>query len=258
MINVALLADGLGATLRALSRQDELKEEIRSMRTEIKTKWAMEIHIALGRERRKVLALFGRVDPAFNHQASLKLRHPLTGLWLWLSGIPAAGKTILAASLIEDAANESSSTRALTYFYCDYKDTEKQVPLNVIGSLTVHLARQNEDAFLLLHEFYKTLCVDGQLTHQPQLLALETTLQSMTRCFEDVSIIVDGLDECGDDISSVADSVTSLTTSDQSNKRLLILGRDLYEIRCILVTSRNFSPLDIAARSEDLELYVAT
>ncbi|KAH7355336.1 ankyrin repeat-containing domain protein [Rhexocercosporidium sp. MPI-PUGE-AT-0058] len=242
-INVALSADGLSATLRALSRQDGLREDVQNLRARIETKWAMETHISLGRERRKVLAFFGRVDPAFNHHANLNLRHPLTGLWvsegdvfqtwlhtrnskLWLSGIPGAGKTILAASLVEDAANESSSARALAYFYCDYKDAEKQVPLNVIGSLAVQLARQNEDAFLLLHDFYKSLFVDDQLTHQPRLLALEKTLH--------------------------------LTTPDQSNTRLLILSRDLYEIRCLLVSSQNFSHLNIAARSEDLKLYVAT
>jgi len=134
-INVALSADGLSATLRALSRQDDLKEELEKMRAEIKTQWAMETHITLGKERRKVLELFGKSDPSFSHQASLRLRHPLTGLWvsegatfktwlytrnskLWLSGIPGAGKTVLAASLIEEAVNESSSARAVAYFYC--------------------------------------------------------------------------------------------------------------------------------------------
>ncbi|PMD42182.1 hypothetical protein L207DRAFT_424605 [Hyaloscypha variabilis F] len=273
-INVALSADGLSATLRALSRQDDLKEEFENMRAEIKTKWAMETHITLGKERRKVLAFFGKSDPTFSHEASLRLRHPLTGLWvsegaifktwlytrnskLWLSGIPGAGKTVLAASLIEEAVNESSSARAVAYFYCDYKDVEKQFPVNIMGSLAVQLARQNEEAFILLQELYKTCSVEDQPPHPPRLSSLEETLYQMTTCFEDVSIIIDGLDECGNNVSTLVESITSLVSPDESNTRLLVLSRDLYEIRGLLLSSQNFSHLDIAAQSEDLKLYVA-
>lgn len=69
---------------------------------------------------------------------------------LWLSGIPGAGKTLLAASVIEETITESSFKREVGYFYCDYKDAEKQNPVNILGSLGAQLARQNEDAFSLL------------------------------------------------------------------------------------------------------------
>jgi hypothetical protein len=139
----------------------------------------------------------------------------------------------------------------------DYKDVEKQLPINIIGSLAVQLARQNEEAFILLQELYKTCCVEDQPPHSPQLSSLEETLYKMTTYFEDISIIIDGLDECGNNISAVVESITSLVAPDESNIRLLVLSRDLYEIRGLLLSSQNFSHLDIAARSEDLKLYVA-
>lgn len=280
-INLALSAEELGGMLRVLSRQDdlkagqaELKDGLREISTEIRARWAMETHISINEERAGVLAYFEKVDAAVNHRASLKLRHPMTGLWvsegeifrnwlftpksrLWLSGIPGAGKTVLAASLIEEAAKESSPARAVVYFYCDYKDAEKQNPENVMSSLASQLARQHEDAFKLLHELYKTCCPTDSLHRQPSLSELESSILYMSACFEDVTIVIDGLDECGDHIHAVASSLMTLTASDTSNIRLLILSRDLYEIRETLVASQSFTHLEIAARSEDLELYVA-
>ena len=73
--------------------------------------------------------------------------------------------------------------------------------------------------------------------------------------FQDVSIIVDGLDECGSSTSDVITSLTSLCSNAGSNIRSLFLSRDEYEIRELL--SEAFFHVNIAAQSEDLKLYVA-
>jgi GTPase SAR1 family protein len=212
-INVALAADSLTAILQALSRQDELASDIQDLKKEMRSRWAMETHIALGKERREILNFFGKVDPSSYQKSNMELRHPLTGLWvtdgeifqtwlhtrnskLWLSGIPGAGKTLLAASVIEETINESSPKRAVAYFYCDYRDAEKQSPLNIIGSLGVQLARQNEDAFSFLQDLYKTCNPEDRPPSLPELSVLLQTVCDIASCFEDVSIIVDGLDEC--------------------------------------------------------------
>ena len=112
---------------------------------------------------------------------------------LWLSGIPGSGKTILASSLVEETAQASNPSRALAYFYCDYKDVEKQKPVQVLGSLAAQLARQNESAFAILQEFYDT-CHPQDRIINPELSMLTDKLRAITNCFDDVSIIVDGLD----------------------------------------------------------------
>ena len=80
-INVALPADSLAAILKALLRQNEVADDIRELKTELKSRWAIETYIALGRRRLEALDFFGNIDPASNHKASLEFRHSLTSLW---------------------------------------------------------------------------------------------------------------------------------------------------------------------------------
>lgn len=82
VINVALTADNLATALKALSRQDQLASDVTEIRKELKSRWAMETHIALGKERKEVLQFFEKFETTSSHTSNTKLRHPLTGLWL--------------------------------------------------------------------------------------------------------------------------------------------------------------------------------
>ncbi len=76
----------------------------------------------------------------------------------------------------------------------------------------------------------------------------------MASNFEDVSIIVDGLDECGTNTSEVVTLLVRLSFDQSSNTRSFFLSRDESEIRGPF--SEEYNHLEIAARSEDLRLYV--
>lgn len=77
----------------------------------------------------------------------------------------------------------------------------------------------------------------------------------MANHFEEVPIIVDGLDECGINTITVIESLNKLVSNHQSNIRLLVLGREDLGIREVL--EKEYTYLAIAAKSKDLELYVA-
>ncbi len=79
----------------------------------------------------------------------------------------------------------------------------------------------------------------------------------MASSFHDVSIIVDGLDECGESTTKVIESLVSLGSDVSSNTRTLFLSRAEHEIREILQERYNYNHIEIAANSEDLRLYVA-
>ena len=234
----------------------------------------MHDRIRMDKKREEVLAFFGKIDTSSNHRMSLKLRHPLTGLWvtegltfqkwlisrnskLWLLGIPGGGKTVIAASIIEETMRNSSEDRAVAYFYCDYKDVEKINPINILGSLASQLARQNEDAFSKLEKLYHECHLDKVFgTATPEIEILAGKICEMATCFEDVSIIVDGLDECGRiHTSKVVQLLAGLASDNTSNTRTLFLSRDEPEIRALL--QGEYTQLEIAAHSEDLRLYVA-
>ncbi|TVY37053.1 Serine/threonine-protein phosphatase 6 regulatory ankyrin repeat subunit B [Lachnellula subtilissima] len=271
-INAALAGDNLSMTLRALSRQDKMSEDIKDLKTDLETRWAVDTHITLTRQRQEILQFFEKLDPMTYHRTNLNLHHPLTGLWLtegntfktwlhsrnsklWLSGIPGAGKTVLAACVIEEVMKESSSTRAVAYFYCDYKSVETQKPTNILSSLATQLARQNETAFTPLQKLYEKHHPKDRGTILLQVSDLVKTVSQQSSCFEDVSVVVDGLDECGNDTADIVQSLASLATNSSSNIRALFLSRDEYEIRELL--QQQFSVVSIAAHKEDLELYVA-
>lgn len=271
-IGMALSADNMVALLQVLSRQNELGNEIQDMKTKIEARWAAETRIALDNERQEILNFFGKFDPRPNHETSLKLRHPLTGLWLtegetfktwlhtrnsklWLSGIPGAGKTVLAASVVEETIKESSPNRAVAYFYCDYKDERSQDPVTILGSLATQLSKQSEKCFALLQEHFLACHPKDKGSPILELSALGKKVKEMASSFDDVSIIVDGLDECGKSTTRVIDSLVSLASDISSNTRTLFLSREEYEIREIL--QEHYNHIEIAANSEDLRLYVA-
>lgn len=270
-INVALTGGSLASILRGLTRQDQMAEDIKRLKAAQEEKWAMETHIAITAQRKKVLDFFGKVDPASHHRTNLKLHHPLTGLWLtegdvfktwlqnrnskmWLSGIPGAGKTVLAACVIEEALKESNESHAVAYFYCDYKDVNTQEPVKILSSIAAQLARQNEDAFTYLEELYNSTCHDDAGHGILEMSELVKIVVLQTSTFEDVSMIVDGLDECSSRATEAVSSLLHLCSDTGSNVRVILLSRAEYEIDELL--HETFFHVDIAAQSEDLKLYV--
>jgi hypothetical protein len=161
----------------------------------------------------------------------------------------------MAASLIDETMALSGPSRAVAYFYCDYKDIDKQNPVNILSSLAVQLGRLNEKAFEILQGLFRDCHPTDRPSVAPELPVLTNTLVKMLGCFEDVSILVDGLDECGDHVSTVVELVSGLASASDSNTRVLLLSRDLPEIRGLL--EQDYIHIEIAAKSEDLKLYVA-
>jgi len=75
----------------------------------------------------------------------------------------------------------------------------------------------------------------------------------MTQNFGDVSILVDGLDECGKATVIVVKLLASLNQK-TLNIRTLSLSRIEQHIKDVLT---DYPKISIAARSSDLKLYVA-
>jgi hypothetical protein len=79
----------------------------------------------------------------------------------------------------------------------------------------------------------------------------------MCKIFTQVYLIVDGLDECGDEVESTVDDLVSLSLADANhNIYLFLLSRDEFMIR--QRTMPQFHWIEIEARTEDVQLYVAT
>lgn len=270
-LSFALNVDSMAGLLQGLSRQKDLQNGIDDIKSQLRFKHAAETRIAVSEERRKVLNWIQPYNPHENHEMSLKLRHPGTGLWLiesdefkaWLScssaklwcyGIPGAGKTVLASSVIQEALGRSSASTAVAFFYCDYKNATTQDPRNILGSLACQIAVQDEQSFGKLQALYTKHNPSDRPSVGVDLEELRDLLVEMASSFDDAMIVVDALDECGTQSSFVTRLLSSLNNSGEaSNIKTLFLSRDEQDIR---ETLEDYGQMPIAARSSDLKIFV--
>lgn len=271
-VNLALTADSLRTLLQVLSNTEQVEVNTEKLLEEVmKTREIItRIHQDSGREI--VLDYFLPCNPQQNYETSLSLRHPRTGLWLtrkpefqtwlehpdsalWLSGIPGAGKTVLAGTIVEEALKKGSETTAIAFFFCDYKNTETQTPVNVLSALASQLALQKEDAYIYLDRYYQELHPKRALKKRPDVSGLQTILKDMVESFDHVYLIVDGLDECGDKTDNVIDGILDIVEC-CDNMSTALLSRDEDNIRDRL--ENDFTGVEIAAHTEDITEYVTS
>jgi hypothetical protein len=173
---------------------------------------------------------------------------------LWLLGVPGAGKTVLASAVIEYALKRCDEKNAIAYFYCDYKDLESQDPVHILGGIASQIARQNQHAFDTLPEYYKTCHPEGSLHRPAQSNHLLDAILGMVSNFDNVSVLVDGLDGCGESTLDVIQWLASIGR-EKENVKTLFLSRAEQHIKDVLA---EYPQISIAARSSDLRLYVAS
>ncbi|KAI8301267.1 Vegetative incompatibility protein HET-E-1 [Colletotrichum sp. SAR11_240] len=268
MINAALSADTLQALLKILSHEDRQMEEIHS---EIRGITNIVSRVDKESRRSKVQDFFLKCNPQGNYEMSLQLRHPRTGLWLinrlpqfqhwlsapkahlWLKGMPGAGKTVLAGSIIEAVLGKSIGSIATAFFFCDYKNPITQSAETILGVLAYQLSIQNDDAYKALAQYYDELHPKQGLPKSPDISSLKLLLQSMLEMYDHVYLIVDGLDECGDMTADVIDVLVD-TFDEAGNVSVALLSRDEDGIRDRLIDY--CVSIEVAAHKHDIMEYV--
>ncbi|KAK1455122.1 hypothetical protein CMEL01_03882 [Colletotrichum melonis] len=268
-MNLALSATSLEALLRCLAKEEERERTATAILADVRKTKEIAVRIQQDTWRRRILDFFLRYNPQSNYEMSVKLRHPRTGMWLerhssfqqwlrtqgsrlWLSGIPGAGKTVLAGSIIGHALARSSDTVAVGFFFCDYKNETTQSPVNILGGLAYQLAIQSEKAYSMLEEYYFELHPDKELPRSPNTEDLGRTILRMFQVFEHTYIVVDGLDECGDHAEEVVEALCDIAeNSDELS--MALLSRDEDDIqRHLRDSEKKFLNIEIAAHTDDI------
>ncbi|CAN9456830.1 unnamed protein product [Alternaria alternata] len=227
-LNFALSADSMAALLQCLSKQDQLLSGVAGLETRLRDKQNIDTKIVVNAERQKVLDNF--------------------------FGIPGAGKTILSSLIIQECLKQATDDRAVAFFYCDYKNTRSQDVVQILSSLASQLARQHESCFQLIKDFDNGLRPQHQLRRSPEVGELVDLLRKMSNYFEDVRLIVDGLDECNEQAGEVASTLRSLGDG-HAVISMCFLSRDELDIRTELEAPM-FEHIEIAAHTEDIDHYV--
>ncbi|KAK4944340.1 hypothetical protein LTR10_016226 [Elasticomyces elasticus] len=140
--------------------------------------------------------------------------HPGTGKWIFtdpvyckwldgglsrllLSGIPGAGKTMLASNIIhalQDRLTQQDES-AVAFFYSSFKRHADQSSLSITSSLVRQLflqgSKNSHDVQMLYEELNKS-----ELPARPNQKEVSTLLESLLLGFSKVTFIFDALDEC--------------------------------------------------------------
>jgi hypothetical protein len=207
-LNMAITMDQ-ATFIQAISKSMEtVDENMRSMFEQFQD-------MSLDARKRNILLWLSPVDPAINHEASLKIHQTGTNNWLltckefkqwkvaekaslWLSGFPGSGKTILMSTVIDflQRHNESKSPGLVAYFYCDFRDPETRDPLNLAGSLLAQICLKLETFPSALEEaFDMSKLSTSPNGKRPNIGTITKILTELTSQYR-VAILVDALDEC--------------------------------------------------------------
>ncbi|KAI9851904.1 MAG: hypothetical protein M1824_002443, partial [Vezdaea acicularis] len=186
--------------------------------------------------RRLILEWISPLDFRPTHNAALSRRQSGTGNWflesaqfiqwlqgevkaLWCLGLPGAGKTIIAATVIDHLQREYTSTNTgIAYIYLNYKEQTEQTSVNLIGSLLQQLALQNSSVLDNLASIYKLHSLNKT---RPTLHELSEVFQSIITSFTNVFIVIDALDECCEENRS-RDELLECLGALADNARLLL------------------------------------
>jgi len=215
-------------------------------------------------------------DPSTNLNKALQQRHQDSGHWflqsevfanwttrpnsfLWLSGIPGCGKTILSSAIIKDLADRPSAD-PLLYFYFNFNDTSKQTLENMVRSFVSQLYYRREDTRMPLHSLFSS-CKDGH--EQPSCESLCHCLSNMIALLDEVWIVLDALDECRTRRGTPTEGLLSWIRdlSKQRNVHLLVTSRLEQDIESELrqwACDEDIIPVQSSLITDDIRQYVRT
>ncbi|KAF8484357.1 hypothetical protein JB92DRAFT_1574797 [Gautieria morchelliformis] len=192
-----------------LEIQDELKV-LKEQSTEINQ--SVKQH-KLQEHRQKIYKWLGAPDHESKHRNARRMRQESTGEWfvegehfqewreapcsfLWLHGIPGAGKTILCSTIIEQLSLHcrSDPSLAMAFFYFDFNNKDT-LPNAVLRSLIKQLSVQCANTPHALESLFSTN-EQGGAHRDPGQEDLMSTLKTIISSFQAVYIVFDALDEC--------------------------------------------------------------
>lgn len=166
-----------------------------------------------------------------------------------------------SSSIIEKLSllNQESST-GLAYFYCNGNVFEKHDTRNILGSLIKQLlrglpARAYSEQITLLESLYDSEAYKGRNAGRPLLETLIKTLHRIFALFEDIYIVIDGLDEIATGREQLLTMLVEISQSQSTNFHILVISRPEKDIE-IAVFSKPQLEIRGDMNKEDISAYI--
>jgi Cdc6-like AAA superfamily ATPase len=186
------------------------------------------------------------------------LRSPEFQTWLennerslFCPGIPGAGKTIIAAIVIDHllAKSQHEPHTGIAYIYCNFQRQDEQTVEKLLANLLKQLAQRQSSLPKTVQDLYEKYEKSGTL---PSLHQITAALHSTAAAFEKVFFIIDALDECQSLAQTkLLDTLFDLQTEARAN--ILATSRINDDIK------RRFdgcATVEISAANEDVLAYL--
>ncbi|KAK4032460.1 hypothetical protein C8A01DRAFT_20467 [Parachaetomium inaequale] len=249
------------ATL-SLNLTAELSHEVKKISadvTEVKTSVnTMQTKLDAS-QRAEVYKWLEQVNPSKNHNNARQLHKKETGQWLtrtdqwknwidgapdpksrflWLHGIPGAGKTVLAYTIIEQvrARAKADNSQGFAFYYC-YHGRNKDEAVPFLTWVICQLCRQSECIPVILTELFRHGC-------EPTVEELLDCLEAILTRFRQAYVVVDAVDE-----SNPRKNMIGVLSDLGSNKRFA-------KIR-LAVTSREYQDVEHAFKPRSVAMSMA-
>lgn len=158
---------------------------------------------------------------------------------------------------LKENVKSHSDKVGLAYFYCDYKDVQKQCPTRTLGTLLAMLGAQNKYVFHELKTFFEKQRKEN-LSYTPSFdeLRSQLLLVSTRRFFSQTLIVIDALDECNDR-EPLMDVLLELSNETSGCIKVLVTSRSEIDIHSIFSKMPNICIRkdDVSA---DVESYITS
>jgi hypothetical protein len=148
------------------------------------------------------------------------------------------GKTVLASVIIEKS--KSLPSTIVAYFYCKYKEQERNTFVAVFRAIILQLLAQSKDSDLL-QVLYERSVESGERYLESQSLCTELLSMAVGSISKSISIhmIIDGLDECENkERKIIISEITKLLRDPQPGRvRVMFVSQPETTIRSLLQTA---------------------
>ena len=169
---------------------------------------------------------------------------------LFCYGIPGAGKTVMASvitnHLRRDRAEDTTKAVGVVVHYIRHNDPDKSMN-SILGSFIRQLAQELQNIPSPLVDLYQRYADKGTT---PTASEVQSVFHSVVDEFEELYVVVDGLDECDEQLRwDLVDELTPL----KPKLRLLITARN---IETIVQELAELDQFEIKANASDIELFI--
>ncbi|KAL9039167.1 MAG: hypothetical protein Q9180_002691 [Flavoplaca navasiana] len=221
------------------------------------------------KQRQKILEWFSPLNFSMTQQDLFKSREDGTGQWLidsptfkdWFSGehhtlcctgIPGAGKSILASVIVDflGKVRTKATSTGVAAIYCEFKERQMQTSENLLAGACVQLAQQSSGplpkALVDVHESH------SKFRTRPNCAEVLKILDEVVHDFNTVYLVIDALDESSEQDRNI---LLKQTKALSGNIRLLVTTRHVDDI---VNRFRNCPRIEIRATDADLTKYISS